>query len=158
MFPIRLQAGEKALRFSNVGSPWCAQLWLSSSSFDPHATYRLRARVKVCKKALQQTDAEAFNIGVYDVSESKTRLCCSRKASALQDGEWSWVDCGMWIPDDGQYIWVSSGAYDAKHFPANPSVENLYLDQIEILLVGGSASSETSEECRESKKKRSDTQ
>ncbi len=117
-----------ALKLYNTHFEWCATLPFSRVAFDPGATYRLRARIRVDRVPGQ--DGQAFWSGVYDAQGRASRGEISRSAAALGDG-YAWFDIATWVPAREHYFWIGPGRFD-KQAGANAAHRAVYVDKLEL--------------------------
>ena len=130
-------AGGKAIKFSNAGWHWAATFNMGGVKFDPGEKYRVRIHAKV-ELTGKQPGVTAFSSGVYDKEAKKS---CGERAVAASQAKngWAWYDVATWEPTASQYLWIASGRFDKNRFKANPAVDALYVDQVELSRVGGDA-------------------
>ncbi len=83
---------------------WSIQYQLDSGLFEPGATYRLYAVVRIDRKGDQ---GKAFDFGVYDTIKKEGVLYGNRGVADMPDGEWQSVELGSLAPQDGQYVWTA---------------------------------------------------
>ena len=126
-------SGGQAMKLANTHYEWAYQLPLPQAAFDAGARYRVRMRVKVVRPADQaQSQAQAFSAGIYDAQTKKSLAGISKTVAAVVTDQWQWYDVGTWTPGPGQYLWLAPGRFDKKAHAANPALEAIWLDQLEI--------------------------
>ena len=127
-------AGGKAIRFSNAGWHWAATFNMSGVKFDDDADCRVRLHAKVDLTG-KANGGMAFSAGVYDKEAKKSCGMAEVKAGQVKDG-WAWYEVASLKPEKSQYIWIASGRFDKAKFDANPAVNAVYVDQVEITRIG----------------------
>ena len=126
-------AGGKAIKFSNAGWHWAATFNLSGVKFDADTDYRIRLHAKVDLTGKAKGEM-AFSAGVYDKESKKSCGMAEVKARQVKDG-WAWYEVARLKPEKSQYFWIASGRFDKAKFDANPAVNAVYVDQVEISRV-----------------------
>ena len=100
-----------------------------------HALIRDNPRVVVGPADKAQSQDQAFSAGIYDAQAKKALAGISKTVAAVVGDQWQWYDVGTWTPGPGQYLWLAPGRFDKKAHAANPSLEAVFLDQVEISRV-----------------------
>ncbi len=120
----------RAAQLFTTHHEWALQFRLSNIEFEPGATYRLRARIRVDKRPDTEGAARAFNAGVYDeVAKSKPGYL-EPPISDVTDG-YAWYDIATWKPNRGEtsYFYLAPPAAGAD---GKPAVTSVWLDCIEL--------------------------
>lgn len=119
-----------AIKFFNTHYEWCARLPFSCVAFDPGATYKIRARIRVEKKPGRT--GEAFWAGVYDAKNKRGAGFLKKTTDETGDG-YAWYDVASWTPGENHYFWIGPGRFDRKK--GESAIRALYLDKLEIIRV-----------------------
>lgn len=121
-----------ALKLFNTHYEWCTQWRFDPAQFEPGETYRLRMRVRVEKTG--QADGEAFWAGVYDTVR-KTGFGQVQPAVAEVGEGYQWYEVATWVPASGQYVWIGPGRFEKDRHAANPAIQAVYVDRMELVRV-----------------------
>ena len=107
---------------------------MSGVKFDDDADCRVRLHAKVDLTGKAKGEM-AFSAGVYDKEAKKSCGMAEVKAGQVKDG-WAWYEVASLKPEKSQYVWIASGRFDKAKFDANPAVNAVYVDQVEITRIG----------------------
>jgi hypothetical protein len=109
---------------------WCVQWRFDPAWFEPGATYKVRARIRIEPSG---QPGEAFWAGVYD---SGRRRGWGQIGVNVADAgtDYRWYDVATWKPEPNQYIWIGPGRFDKKNGKKS-AVEAVYVDALELVRV-----------------------
>ena len=117
----------RAIRVLGDSDSWNVYFDLNRMGFDAGVKCKLRARMRVDKKAGRQ--GEAFWMGVYNKKLRKPSLkTFSVGTDAVADG-YAWYDIGTWKPVSDDYVWFGSGRFKE----GASAVNGVYLDKLELV-------------------------
>ena len=118
----------RAIRVLGDSDSWNVYFDLNRMGFDAGVKCKLRARMRVDKKAGRQ--GEAFWMGVYNKKLRKPSLkTFSVGTDAVADG-YAWYDIGTWKPVSDDYVWFGSGRFKE----GASAVNGVYLDKLELVV------------------------
>ena len=124
----------RAVQLFGTHVEWAVQFELRNIEFEPGATYRLRARIRVEKAPGADGGLRAFNCGVYDpVAKTKPGLS-EPFLRDVADG-YAWHDIAVWKPTGGEYFYLAPPSAGVN----GPAVEAVWLDCIDLSRVSESA-------------------
>lgn len=106
---------------------WMLHMTMRAFKGDRGTTYRLRLRVRAELKP-GAPEVGVFSAGIHGA--------CSREFTTSQvSGEYRWYDIGT-FRDIGadRMMFIARGIYDAKKYGGNPASDNVWVDQIEIVV------------------------
>ncbi len=83
---------------------WSIQYRFDPGLFEPEASYRVYAVVKIDRTGDQ---GKAFDFGVYDTVSKQGVLYGNRGVADMADGEWQTVEFGSVVPQQGRYVWTA---------------------------------------------------
>ena len=127
--------GGKAVELSNRTNEWCAQLPLNKASFDEDGRYQIRVCAKVRLKSGADGRRPAFSSGLSDRVNRESSCRRNVRISEIDGDGWKWYTVASFKPGEDQLFWFASGTFDKAKHDANPDVESVLLDQIEISRV-----------------------
>ena len=127
--------GGKAVELSNRTNEWCVQLPLNKASFDADGRYQIRVCAKVRLKPGADGRRPAFSSGVSDRANRPASRRRDVRVSEIDGDGWNWYTVATFRPGENQVFWFASGTFDKTKHNANPNVEAVLLDQIEISRV-----------------------
>ena len=118
----------RAVRLSGTHVEWAVQFELRNIEFEPGATYRLRARIRVEKAPGADGTLRAFNTGVYDPVAKEKRGAIEPLLSDVGEG-YAWFDIATWEPVGREYFYLAPPAFDPD---GKSPVGAVWLDKLEI--------------------------
>ena len=78
----------------------------------------------------------AFSSGISDRANRKASRRRDVRISEIDGDGWKWYTVASFQPGENQLFWFASGTFDKAKHDANPNVEAVLLDQIEISRIG----------------------
>ncbi len=122
----------KALMLLPNHYEWCTSFGMRKVAYDPDATYRLSARVRV-DKADNAPDGEAFWAGVYDYKAKRGISELYVNIKDISDGKYVWYEIAKnWKPNDDSSFWIGPGRFDTKTQKQSPRHRGVFIDAIKI--------------------------
>ena len=110
---------------------WAVQFELRNVEFEPGATYRLRARIRVDRAPGASGGERAFNCGVYDPGAKTKPGFLEPLIGDVAEG-YAWYDIATWKPNGGETFYLAPPAASAGgKIPVNA----VWLDCIELSRV-----------------------
>ena len=118
----------RAVQLFGTHVEWAVQFELRNIEFEPGATYRLRARIRVEKAPGADEGLRAFNCGVYDpVAKEKPGAIEPLLSDVGKD--YAWFDIAAWKPVGREYFYLAPPASGPD---GKSSVNAVWLDKLEI--------------------------
>ena len=118
----------RALKLFGTHHEWAAQFPMSNIEFEPGATYRLRARIRVEKIPGADGALRAFNTGVYDPGAKEKRGAIEPILSNVGD-DYAWFDIATWKPVGREYFYLAPPAFGPD---GKSPITAVWLDKLEI--------------------------
>ena len=121
----------RALQLFGTHHEWAAQFPMDNIEFEPGATYRLRARIRVEKAAGSNGELRAFNAGVYDPDAKKKVGGIEPRLTDVGDG-YAWFDIVTWKPNGRETFYLAPPWFGSD---VKSPISAVWLDKLEISLV-----------------------
>ncbi|MBR4611754.1 MAG: DUF4838 domain-containing protein, partial [Kiritimatiellae bacterium] len=108
-----------------------AQFELRNIAFEPGATYRLRARIRVDRAPGASGGERAFNCGIYNPDAKTKPGAIEPRLSDVGDG-YAWFDVATWKPSGREIFYLAPPAFGSD---GKSPISAVWLDKLEISLV-----------------------
>ena len=115
----------RALKLFNTHFDWCTSFPMHRIEFEPGATYKVRARVRVDKL---RDGGEAFWAGVHDPVAKCSRGGIQPRTEQVS-AEYAWYDVCTWTPNDHEFFWIAPGRFGKD---GKSSVKAVWVDKIDF--------------------------
>ena len=122
----------RALKLFGTHHEWAAQFPMGNIEFEPGATYRLRARIRVEKAAGANGKLRAFTAGVHDPDARKRPGAVEPRLCDVGE-DYAWFDVATWMPNGHDYFYLAPPAFGPD---GKSPIRAVWLDRLEISLAG----------------------
>lgn len=126
-----LASDGRALKIFGTHHEWAAQFPMGNIEFEPGATYRLRARIRVEKADNADGRYHAFHAGVYD-PDAKKKLGGTEPRLFDVGEDYAWFDIATWKPSGREIFYLAPPSFGSD---GKSPIRAVWLDKLEISQV-----------------------
>ena len=120
-----------ALELFGTHHEWAAQFPMGNIEFEPGATYRLRARIRVEKAAGADGKLRAFTAGIHDPNARKRPGAVEPRLCDVGE-DYAWFDVATWRPNGREIFYLAPPAFGPD---GTSPISAVWLDRLEMSLV-----------------------